>query len=282
MKNLFSTIFMVLLSVQLSAQISNKTEPIEILIIGTYHFTANSGAIKTDKIDINSISAQKELDNLSTQIAAYKPDQFFVEWEASEQNKLNEHYLSYLNGDYESYLEQMEPKLKKFYLDNEFAQIAFRTGKKLKLPKMEGIDFQTGFAYDSVIKTAEKFNQQNLLHHTDEILLESKNSMNNLMKTKSIIKVLKEINTEKFYELDKRTYLEGVNQIGDENNFTGAYLVSELYRRNLYMISLLQKKMNTKTKRVAVLVGSSHAGFFTEMLKYDKRYKVINLNEVVK
>lgn len=198
------------------------------------------------------------------------------------QNNLDEHYKAYLKDEYVSYLEKNEPKYTKFYLENEFAQIGFKTGKKANISKMEGIDFQTGFTYDSVIKTAELNKQQDLLLQIDQMSLEYKNLSNELMKSKSMIQVLKSLNTEKIYNLDMKTYIEGINQIGNENNFAGAYLVSELYRRNLYMISLIQKKIKPETKRIAVLVGNSHAGFFTEILKYDSRFKIINLNEIIK
>ena len=281
MKNIFITLFTILCSIQLLAQ-SNKKEPIELLIIGTFHFSANSGVTKTDKLDIKDAKTQKYLELITNQIAAFNPNQFFVEWEAENQNKLDEHYNAYLKDEYVTYLEKNEPKYKNFYLDNEFAQIGFKTGKKANVSKMEGIDFQTGFAYDSVIKTAELNKQQDLLLQIDQISLEYKNLSNELIKSKNLIQVLKSLNTEKIYNLDMRTYIEGINQIGNENNFAGAYLVSELYRRNLYMISLLQKKIKPDTKRITVLVGNSHAGFFTEILKYDTRFKIINLNDIVK
>lgn len=282
MKNILITLFTILCSVQLFAQSNYKKEPIEVLIIGTFHFSANSGVTKTNKLDINDAKTQEELEVISNQIAAFKPNQFFVEWEAENQNNLDEHYKAYLKDEYVSYLEKNEPKYTKFYLENEFAQIGFKTGKKANISKMEGIDFQTGFTYDSVIKTAELNKQQDLLLQIDQMSLEYKNLSNELMKSKSMIQVLKSLNTEKIYNLDMKTYIEGINQIGNENNFAGAYLVSELYRRNLYMISLIQKKIKPETKRIAVLVGNSHAGFFTEILKYDSRFKIINLNEIIK
>lgn len=282
MKNILITLFTILCSVQLFAQSNYKKEPIEVLIIGTFHFSANSGVTKTNKLDINDAKTQEELEVISNQIAAFKPNQFFVEWEAENQNNLDEHYKAYLKDEYVSYLEKNDPKYTKFYLENEFAQIGFKTGKKANISKMEGIDFQTGFTYDSVIKTAELNKQQDLLLQIDQMSLEYKNLSNELMKSKSMIQVLKSLNTEKIYNLDMKTYIEGINQIGNENNFAGAYLVSELYRRNLYMISLIQKKIKPETKRIAVLVGNSHAGFFTEILKYDSRFKIINLNEIIK
>lgn len=282
MKNILITLFTILCSVQLFAQSNYKKEPIEVLIIGTFHFSANSGVTKTNKLDINDAKTQEELEVISNQIAAFKPNQFFVEWEAENQNNLDEHYKAYLKDEYVSYLEKNDPKYTKFYLENEFAQIGFKIGKKANISKMEGIDFQTGFTYDSVIKTAELNKQQDLLLQIDQMSLEYKNLSNELMKSKSMIQVLKSLNTEKIYNLDMKTYIEGINQIGNENNFAGAYLVSELYKRNLYMISLIQKKIKPETKRIAVLVGNSHAGFFTEILKYDSRFKIINLNEIIK
>lgn len=84
MKNILITLFTILCSVQLFAQSNYKKEPIEVLIIGTFHFSANSGVTKTNKLDINDAKTQEELEVISNQIAAFKPNQFFVEWEAEK------------------------------------------------------------------------------------------------------------------------------------------------------------------------------------------------------
>ena len=87
----------------------------------------------------------------------------------------------------------------------------------------------------------------------------------------------KESNTE-----NVKWYLETANKAGKTNNFVGAYLVSEWYRRNLYMYSLIQKLTENKDHKIMVLLGAGHTAILREFLKYDSDFEIVELKDVLK
>ena len=68
---------------------------------------------------------------------------------------------------------------------------------------------------------------------------------------------------------------------GSINEFTGVYLTSEWYRRNLYMWSIIQKYTSDNDQRIMVLVGSSHAAIVELFVKGNEDFKSIELIEVL-
>ena len=143
-------ILLVLLCQFIVAQKSIK--PTEILVIGTYHFNNPGMDVAQFKVlDIMGEKPQKQLDEISTAIALYKPTKIFTEWELKDQLTLDTLYNKYLEGTYFDYVAKKYPK-RKFYTKNEIVQLAFRAAKKSNHKKVFAIDYQeTSFDYDSVI-----------------------------------------------------------------------------------------------------------------------------------
>ncbi len=55
--------------------------------------------------------------------------------------------------------------------------------------------------------------------------------------------------------------------------------MSEWYRRNLYMYSLIQKLTAPTDGRVLVLVGAGHAAMLRDFIRYDPRFHLRQLRE---
>ena len=153
----------VLLSICQFAFAQSQKKPIEILVIGTYHFN-NPGmdVAKFKVLDIMGEKPQRQLDEISTAIAKFKPTKIFTEWEFKDQLALDTLYNKYLEGIYFDYVAKKYPK-RKFYSQNEIVQLAFRTAKKSNLKKVHAIDFRgTSFDFDSVMKFTDSIRLPNL------------------------------------------------------------------------------------------------------------------------
>ena len=109
-----------------------KKKPTEILVIGTYHFN-NPGldVAKYKVLDIMGDKPQKQLEEIATAIAKFKPTKIFTEWELKDQLALDTLYNKYLEGSYFDYVAKKYPK-RKFYTNSEIVQLAFRVAKKNK------------------------------------------------------------------------------------------------------------------------------------------------------
>jgi len=264
-----------------------QTKPVDLLLIGTFHFHNPGGDIaKVKSFDILSSAAQAELETMTGKLARLKPTKFFVEWPQNEQAELDEVYRQYLGGPekYEAFVKATyKPKQYDFFLKNEIVQLAFRTGKKAGLTKIYALDYnKTEFPFDSVQKAMKEAHQDALRQSVDAAIKNEENSFNQKVATYSLTQLLLDQNDPASLRSNKSIYLNILNRAGTVTNFAGAYLVSEWYRRNLYMYSIVQKSVTPDDSNVLVLVGAGHAAIMQEFVTYDSTFRLKQLKDVLK
>ena len=243
----------------------------QILIIGTFHFE-NPGldVAKVNTFNVMTDKSQKELENISNEIKKFNPDKIFVEWSYKKQDKLDKFYarntdsLLHKNAD-------------------ERVQLALRSAKKLGHKKLFGIDYnEADFPYDSLTKGMKEANQLNLLKSNEESMKNYEKSQNKKIAKYTLTELLVDINTKESNKANVEWYLGTANRAGKTDNFVGAYLVSEWYRRNLYMYSLIQKLTENKDDKVMVLLGTGHTAMLREFIKYDPNFEIVELAAILK
>ncbi len=274
-------IALILMSPLLIFAQANK-KPIEILVIGTFHFN-NPGfdVSKYKTFDIMAELPQKQLDEIADAIAKFKPSKVFTEWELKDQLALDTLYGKYLDGSYLDYVTKKFPK-RKFYTHNEIVQLAFRAGKKSKLKKIHSIDYtETSFDYDSLMKFVDTLKQPNYKKEDDLDRKMGEKKYNDLFATNDLLKCLYAMNTAKERIDDISWYVGKANSSDTIGTYVGAFLSSEWFRRNLYMLANIQKMTESSDQKVMVLAGSSHIAMFVELLKYDANFKVIELKDIM-
>ena len=262
-----------------------QTKRSDLLLLGTFHF-ANPGLdiVKTKSVDILGPEAQADLEALTDKVARFHPTKIFVEVEWSRQEELDELYKQYLNGTYEAYIRAKFPASRhSFYLKNEIMQLAFRTGKKAKVPRIYGLDYSnTSFPFDSVQKAMQQAHQESLIKQIQDRFKAVEAEQNQKLTTLSLTRILLDFNTPQSLAENKGVYLDLLNRAGSVESFAGSYLVSEWYRRNLYMYSVLQKTVIPTDVQVLVLVGAGHAAMMREFVQYDSRFQLKELKDVLK
>ena len=255
----------------------------EILLIGTFHFN-NPGAdiVKTNSFDVMSKNSQKELEKITEKIKKYNPKKIFVEWEYDQQSKLDSLYNLYLNDNYFDYVKEKHPK-NNFYLQNEIFQLAFKTAKKCNLKKVYGIDYPyTTFPFDSLLNSIEKAKQETLKNEILKRIEEFEKLENENLKKSNLTKLIINKNTEDYRKTDLQSYISLLNKAGQNTDFSGAFLVSEWFKRNLYMYSLVQKITESADDKVMILLGASHIALFKQYIELDENFKSIELIEILK
>jgi Family of unknown function (DUF5694) len=255
----------------------------EVLLVGTFHFN-NPGfdVAKTKTFDIMSDKAQKELEYISNKIKSYGPEKIFVEWEFDHQAGLDTLYDMYLKGEYFDYVAKKYPK-KTFYIQNEIIQLAFRIGKKAGLKKIYAIDYQYAgdFPYDSLMKEVENAKQYSLKQEIENITKTYVDSKNKEFEILSLSQILLNANTTVKRKSDIGGYITQFNRAARKDNFVGAYLNSEWYKRNLFMYAIVQKNIESKDKKAMILAGASHVAMFKEFISLDSKLKAVELSEVL-
>ncbi|UOG75258.1 DUF5694 domain-containing protein [Hymenobacter tibetensis] len=282
MKKAFLLLFGLCSVVQSIAQ----SKPTDLLLVGTFHFHNPGGDVaKVKTFDVMTPKVQAELENITNNLAAFRPDKIFVEWDYSDQRGLDELYTQYLGGKYEEYIQATYPTPGKrdFYLKNEIVQLAFRAGKKAKLTRIHAFDYnKISLPFDSVMQAIAVAKQEPLLKSLNDARASIETSQNKKIETYTLTQLLLDANTKENLTFNKGIYLDKFNRAGTASNFSGPRMVSEWYRRNLYMYSLLQKMVEPQDDKVMVLVGSGHAAIIQDFVTYDSTFKLTELKNVLK
>ena len=273
---------LLLLTVFQFAFSQNAKKPTEILVIGTYHFNNPGMDVAQYKVlDIMGEKPQKQLEEISKAIAVFKPTKIFTEWELKDQLALDTLYNQYKEGTYFDYVAKKYPK-RKFYVQNEIVQLAFRVAKKSNHKKVFAIDYQeTSFDFDSVMKFADSIRLPNFKKEVMADIKDIETKSNALFATNDLLKCLYYFNSKAVRDTDIPWYVGKINDSDKLGTYVGAYLASEWYRRNLYMLANIQKQTDATDNRIMVLAGASHITMFIDLLKHDANYKIVELKYVM-
>ena len=124
--------------------------------------------------------------------------------------------------------------------------------------------------------------QDALLQHVQDVIKEQAVIQNKKLETYSLTQLLLDANTPENLATNKSFYLDIFNLAGSPDNFEGPFLVSEWYRRNLYMYSLVQKTMTAQDHKAMIVVGSGHAAMMQEFIKSGHQFWLKSLQDVLK
>ncbi len=278
--NLLLVLTFLLFSIEISAQQTTKQK--EVLLIGTFHFH-NPGAdlVKTKNFDVLSEQSQNDLDAIADSIKKFSPTKIFVEWDFKESDELNELYSAYVENNYENYIGSKYPKEQHYFLLNEIHQLAFRTAKFCDLKKVHSIDVMIGLRFDKLMESIENANQNELLEKITNRIAELESMDQENREKYSLKELILEINKQDIRDLDLGTYISLMNPAGIIEDYNGADLVSDWYKRNLQMYSLMQKMTEMDDERVVVILGGSHIAMFKHFIDLDENFKAVELKDIM-
>ena len=278
MKNfLFVALFVFLSTAYLHAQ-----DKVNVILIGTYHFN-NPGNDAAKVVERNILSEKNQLgleDITNAIIHKNKPDQIFVESAFSKRNHLNQLYQLYLNNEYNKFTDTLQNKrLKRFYTEGETFQLAFRLAKKSGHHEIFSIDTLIEMRFDLLLKLLNA--DPELKKEYDIKLAELSKSTNKAIEKEKLRDVFLALNEDHHLAENIGFYLSFFNRIGIKDDYFGSKLVSDWYKRNLFMYANFQNQLNKSAKTVVVLVGEGHASLLKDFLKNDDHFNLIELNNAL-
>jgi len=251
--------------------VSAQSKKKQILLLGTFHFE-NPGldVAKVNTFNVMSDKSQKELENITNKIKKFGPDKIFIEWNYQKQDNLDKFY----NKNTDSLLHKDA---------DEIVQLALRSAKKLGHKKLYGIDYNNAdFPYDSLVKGMKEANQLDLIRKNEETMKYYQTDHNKKITKYSLTELLLDINTKASIEGNIGWYLQTAIKGGKKDNFVGAFLVSEWYRRNLYMYALIQKLTESQDDKIMVLLGAGHTAMIREFVEHNPEFEIVELATVLK
>lgn len=260
----------------------SQSKKVNVVLIGTYHFNnPGSDAVKTKERNILSDENQKDLEQMTDQIKKkYKIDQIFVESNFNQKAMLDQHYQLYLKNEYHKFTDTVtKPRMKRFYVEGETYQLAFRLAKKSGNKEVYPIDTLIPMRFDLLQKIVKADPAINKIF--EEKLASMTARSNNCLGKKNLREVFLCMNEEADLNENKGFYISFANTLGKDGDYFGSILVADWYKRNLIMYANIQHQIKADAKNIVVLVGTGHAAMFREFFKNDENFNLIELKEVL-
>ena len=144
------------------------------------------------------------------------------------------------------------------------------------------MDYKTSFPFDEVMASIEKNNQLELKSKIfDGISKFTVDFDDKIASGISLPELTLYLNTPEMRAFSNDFHNNLMTVAGAPDDFSGPFLTSEWYKRNLYMWSLIKKNTSKTDERIMVLAGASHVGMFELFIKEDHRWTITELEEVL-
>jgi hypothetical protein len=224
--------------------------PVDVMVVGTYHF-ANPG------LDLNNAKAddvlkpvrQRELNALARALAEFKPTRIMVERVAKTPDLVDRNYTTFSIADLAKDRD-------------ERVQIGYRLAKLVGHSQVYAIDEQPAagepdyFPFDEVAKTAGDLGQKTLLDGLMAKGAAATRQIEELQAKRTIAGVLADRNDAHTTAGEQAMYYE-ILAIGDTDRQPGADLNAMWYLRNAKIFAKLAR-IAKPGDRVLVIYGSGH------------------------
>ena len=278
--NLTKYLLCIAIYVSSSTAILHAQEKVNVILIGTYHFN-NPGNDASKNVERNILSENDQLgleEITDAIVRKHKPDQMFVESAFSKRGHLNELYQLYLNNQYNRYTDTLQNKrYKRYYIEGETFQLAFRLARKSGHREVFSIDTMIPMRFDLLLKELSA----DLKKEFDTKLAESTKRGNKVLEKEKLKDVFLGLNEDDALAKNKGVYLSLINKVGIQNDYFGAKLVSDWFKRNLMIYANFQSQLKKTTKTAVILVGTGHAAILKDFLKHDDHFNLIELKNVL-
>ncbi|WP_339629731.1 DUF5694 domain-containing protein [uncultured Maribacter sp.] len=257
---------------------STKTDKIQVLNVGFFHFGTTSDATKVD-FDENNAKEQEEIRQLSILLANFKPTIICLEYLPEIDNEINTAYQGFSKNPSE---------LNTQY--GELSMVGFDVARLSGLHKVYGIDNHMGYNY-SVGDYIE--NSPELTNAIDPVTyLEITNNplkaypemekRNNNFDNLSLLEKLALINNPIMLDYSLNANADKLFYVGIDENFVGADQAALFYHRNMKIYSNLNRIKMNKNDRVLVLMGSAHTAMLREFMNRSPKFEMVNTLKYLK
>lgn len=239
----------------------------KILLLGTFHFASGGKHLVNVEVeDMTSTKKQEEINEVIQKLLHFRPNKIAVEAKRAKDKELNEAYSEYCINPSNISNETIDHK-------NEIVQIGFRLGRMLSHPKIYPIDYPVDLP-DKVFEYAEK----NCPKLYEELMKEVKEygiSEDNFMKNNTVIDIYRHINDPQLNAKEQSDLYLQLAQIGAGDTYYGVDMLTEWYRRNLYILGNLQDIAEPGDK-ILVLYGAGHCKILQDFIKEYNRFEFID------
>lgn len=251
---------LLLLNILPSVEIIGQQSKAKIMVVGSYHM-ANPGAdvFNMQADDVLSVHRQKEMEELVSLLLKYKPTKIVLEVSSSIDSLYNDRFQAYVNGSHK-------------LTANEAQQLGFRLAKYSDHKKVFCVDEEGKFDFDAVMQFAMKSGQGQYVQSMMGVIQNHIANENKLLLESTLSQYFKHLNSPENQEMGLDWYMKLLN-IADGKSFSGPELVTDVYERNLKIMSNIFRITNNPDDRILVIYGNGHTAFFKSILLGSQKFE---------
>lgn len=259
-------------TIDTTAKESTKTDKIQVLNVGFFHFGSTSDASKVD-FDENNAKEQGKVRQLSTLLAKFKPTIICLEYLPKLDGEINKAYQEFLKNPSELNIQY-----------GELSMVGFDVARLSRLHKVYGIDNHIGYNYsvgDFIENSPELTNAIDpvtyleITHNPLKAYPELEKRNNNFDNL-SLLEKLALINEPIMLDYSLNANADKLFYVGIDDNFVGADQAALFYHRNMKIYSNLNRIKMNKNDRVLILMGSAHTAMLREFMQRSPKFEMVN------
>ncbi|MBK9256680.1 MAG: hypothetical protein IPM42_14425 [Saprospiraceae bacterium] len=253
-----------ILSGTVNADLYGQQTKAKIMVLGSYHM-ANPGAdvFNMQADDVLSPHRQKEMEELVSVLLKFKPTKIVLEVSSKTDSLYNASYQSYIEGNHK-------------LTANEAQQLGFRLAKYSGHKKVFCVDETGKFDFDAVMQFAMQNGQGQSIQTMMGTIQNHIATENKLLLESTLIQYFKHMNSPENQEMGLDWYMKLLN-IADGKSFPGPELVSDVYERNLKIMSNIFRLTDSPEDRILVIYGNGHTAFFKSILLGSEKFDWVDV-----
>lgn len=248
----------------------------EVMVLGSFHFNRSgdgSDVVAKNQLDISTPESQRQIEAITEEIAnQFQPTIIAVEWMPRHQATFDSLYQEYREGNWEM-------------TKNEAFQLGFRIAQKAQLPGIHCIDNrppqpETVNEIDDWDEYARQQGQEALWHAFDEDNNRFNTYVDSMLSVLDLRNYLRMMNSETFKKRYKQLSLTGLVNLGVGDNYIGADLTGNWYRRNTRLFVNVRNLCQLPQERILIIYGAGHKWVLDELFEDAPEFTVRQWNDL--
>ena len=233
----------------------------QVMFLGMYHFeNPKLDYAKNEVADVMSLQKQQEIAAVVAQLARFKPTKIMLEAVPARSAEINDQYAQYLKGAFQ-------------LSANEIHQLGFRVAKQVGLQTLHPIDHRIGMDLEAVINFAKQDDPE-FLQRFNGTINSFVELMNRMQKEKTIPEILAFMNQPEILTAAQQLYVDTAG-VGKDDNYIGADVVTQWYKRNLRIYANLARVAKPGDK-ILVIFGQGHVPILQQLVRESGSMKLVN------
>lgn len=257
-------ILIIILLIQVQFQVfgqnsESNNEKIKVLNFATFHLSGSTDA-NSSPVNINNPQVKKEVNKIVEELVKFKPTIICVEVPVESAKGINDIYQEYKTD-----------QSKTTNWSEEINSIAFEVGRLSGVDNIYGIDSKLGFNYPKLMEMAKESESIS----TYIAKYEKKTTKFNETGIQEKFRIL---NTDEF----KSEIVDFYNTLAlmhTPDNYEGAEIISEFYKRNLMIYSNFYDVPKTKDDRILIILGGAHTAYMDLFLRDHPNFELVDPEE---